>query len=162
MVYRDSTADGVEGSLLESGGHPSDYEVEEESNRLASRLAFLTTLGRLWKQVAIAQLSLDVGKPPISDALRNWRQRAEENGRELSRLATDLARQQIPRPTASYESLVEFDRRMSLKETLSERVIATWLAMDEAKQFLTAAENAEEGMSEFPPRRARSRLKAEL
>jgi hypothetical protein len=142
MVYRDSTADGVEGSLLESGGHPSDYEVEEESNRLASRLAFLTTLGRLWKQVAIAQLSLDVGKPPISDALRNWRQRAEENGRELSRLATDLARQQIPRPTASYESLVEFDRRMSLKETLSERVIATWLAMDEAKQFLTAAENS--------------------
>src|SRR5207253_2273826 len=46
MVYRDSTADGVEGSILESGGHPSDYEVEEEANRLASRLAFLTTLGR--------------------------------------------------------------------------------------------------------------------
>ncbi len=140
MVYRDSTADGIEGSLLEGGGNPTDLEVEEESNRLASRLAFLTTLGRLWKQVAVAQLSLDDGAAPISDALPAWRERADENARELSRLAKDLSQQQVPRPTSSYESLVEFDRRMSLKETMSEKVIATWLAMDEAQQFLHAAE----------------------
>ena len=56
MVYRDSTADGVEGSTLESGGLATDTEFETESNRLAGRLAFLATIARMWKQVAVAQL----------------------------------------------------------------------------------------------------------
>ena len=35
MVYRDSTADGVEGSMLEGGGNPaSDFQLEAESHRL--------------------------------------------------------------------------------------------------------------------------------
>src|SRR5207302_1601090 len=104
MVYRDSTADGVEGSTLESGGLPTDTELEAESNRLAGRLAFLTTLARMWKQVAVAQLSLSAEKAPVSDALATWRQRAEQNGRQLARLAGEISRQTIPRPTAGQES----------------------------------------------------------
>ena len=90
----------------------------------------------MWKQVAVAQLSLSAEKAPVSDALATWRQRAEQNGRQLARLAGEVSRQAIPRPTASLESLAEFDHRMSVKESLSERVIGTWLAMDDAKQFL--------------------------
>jgi hypothetical protein len=140
MVYRDSTADGVEGSTLESGGNPTDTELEAESNRLASRLAFLTTLARMWKQVAVAQLSLSAEKPAISNALATWRQRANQNGRQLSQLAGEVSRQTVPRPTSSQESLAEFDRRMSVKESLAEKVIGTWLAMDDAMQFLAAAQ----------------------
>ncbi|HKD36690.1 MAG TPA: hypothetical protein VKB78_07810 [Pirellulales bacterium] len=140
MVYRDSTADGVEGSTLEGGGpRPTDTEVEAESNRLAGRLAFLTTLARLWKQVAVVQLSLSASDAPISGSLSAWHNQAAENRRRLAQLAAEVARQPIPRPTPSQESLAEFDRRMSVKESLCERVIGSWLAMDDAKQFLAAA-----------------------
>ncbi|HEV3416685.1 MAG TPA: hypothetical protein VG056_07740 [Pirellulales bacterium] len=139
MVYRDSTADGVEGSILESGGQSTDFEFEGESNRLARRLAFLGTLARLWKQVAVAQLSLGAGKAAVRDVLAGWRERATQNGRRLSQLAADMSRQTIPRPTSGHESLLEFDRRMSAKEAISEKIIATCLAMDDAKQFITAA-----------------------
>ena len=90
-----------------------------------------------------AQLSLGAGQPAISDGLAAWRERAARgNRRRLGQLAVAVSQQSIARPTASYESLVEFDRRMNVKESLSEKVIATWLAMDDAKQFLTAAEKS--------------------
>ncbi|HEV2972896.1 MAG TPA: hypothetical protein VGY55_23210 [Pirellulales bacterium] len=139
MVYRDSTADGVEGSMLESGGQSTDYEFDGESNRLARRLAFLSTLAQLWKQVAVTELSLGAAKLALGDSLAGWRERAKQNGRRLSHLAADVASQSIPHPTSGYESLLEFDRRMSAKEALSEKIIATCLAMDDATQFLTAA-----------------------
>ena len=142
MVYRDSTADGVEGSLLESGGDSSDHELEAQSNRLSRRLAFLTTLARLWKQVALAELALGIGQPSLTDAMSDWRRQTEENGPQLGRLAAAIAGQSIPRPTATHESLLDFDRQMNIKESLSERIIATWLSMEDAKQFLTAAISA--------------------
>ncbi len=147
MVYRDSTADGVEGSTLE-GGSSTDYELEAESNHVARRLAFLATVARLWKQVAVAQLSLGPNKPPLTDALAAWRERAVENARQLAELATKVTHQKVSAPTASQESLIEYDRRMSIKESLTEKVIATWLAMDDAKQFLTAAEDVQRRSAE--------------
>lgn len=148
MVYRDSTADGVEGSTMEGAGGSTDYELEAESSQVGRRLAFLNTLARLWKQVAVAQLSLGPKKPAISDTLSAWRERAAANGRRLSTLATAVAQQRVPAPTASQESLIEYDRRMSVKESLTEKVIATWLAMDDAKQFLTAAERQQSAAAE--------------
>ena len=53
MVYRDSTADGVDADMLEGasiGGDNGD-ELEGEQRRFFSRLAFLGTLAALWKQV---------------------------------------------------------------------------------------------------------------
>ncbi len=191
MVYRDSTADGVEGSTLESGGGATDFELEGESNRLSRRLAFLATIGRLWKHVATAELGTSRsglrpddkkarGKgqskgrphPPstrsgragplpegegetrsalLSDALANWSQQCDRIRAGLGQLAIGVADQAIPRPTATHESLVEFDRRMNVKESLLEKIIATWVVIDEAKQFMLATLGAATSSSSALP-----------
>ncbi len=139
MVYRDSTADGVEGSMMEGGNPASDYQLEAESHRLMRRLAFLSTLARLWKQVAVAQMTQSINRPAICDAIIAWRDRAEHNRGRLGQLAVDVAGQAVAGPSASSESLVEYDRRTNIKESLLERIIATWVTMDEARHFMAAA-----------------------
>ena len=62
MVYRDSTNDDVEGSMLESANPRGDDELELQANRLVCRLAFLRTLARLWRRVAFAE----AGLPPAA------------------------------------------------------------------------------------------------
>ena len=128
MVYRDSTADGVEGSMLERGGpRPTDTEVEAESNRLAGRLAFLTTLARLWKQVAVGSAFAPRGKPPISESLAAWR-RASRAKRPQARpirwgslAATDSSPDGQPRVARRIRSPHE-RQRVALRK--SDRLVA--------------------------------------
>ena len=54
MVYSDSTDDGVEGELYETGDVTAD-ELSFESQRISDRLAFLSSLARLWKLAAVGQ-----------------------------------------------------------------------------------------------------------
>jgi hypothetical protein len=143
MVYRDSTADDIEGSMMESVNPRSESEADNDSNRLARRLGFLTTLARLWKQVALAQIGLPKDGPesrePLVDCLAVWRDRAEQNGIRLRALADAVARQAIPKPTANPESLAEYDRRWNAKESMVERIVGASVAVDEATRFLDAA-----------------------
>ena len=57
VTYLDTTDDGVEGATLSGGHETSDYELELESSRLRSRLAFLRTLARLRMIAAINSVS---------------------------------------------------------------------------------------------------------
>ncbi len=141
MIYRDSTADGVEGNMMESGHAASDYPLEGESHRLTRRLAFLTTLARLWKLVAVAQLSNAEELSGACEPLDALRTQAERNRAALGALSCDVAGQRVTAASASAEALVEFDRRMNVKESLLERIIATWVAMDDGRHFLAAAVN---------------------
>ena len=50
MVYRDTTDDDIEGSMLEAPHGRDDPEVELEANQLVRRLAFLRTVARLWRR----------------------------------------------------------------------------------------------------------------
>ena len=55
VVYIDSTGDGVDADMLESGGRPAtDFELEQEARRVGERLAFLRTVASLWKKAALA------------------------------------------------------------------------------------------------------------
>ena len=54
VVYVDSTQDGVDADMLESGGPATDFELEHEARRLSERLAFLRHVGRMWEQAALA------------------------------------------------------------------------------------------------------------
>ena len=54
MVYRDSTDDGFDADMIDEGGVSSEFELEEEAQRLGQRLEFLSTVARLWRHVAIA------------------------------------------------------------------------------------------------------------
>lgn len=149
VVYRDSTADDVEGSMLESFNPRTESEAESDSSSLAGRLGFLTTLSRLWKQVALAQAGLPAESvDPLVDCFTAWRERAAHNGRRLRALADAVARQAIPKPTANPESLVDYDRRWFAKESLVERVVAAIVAVDEAARFLDAAVGEAEQVGE--------------
>jgi hypothetical protein len=47
MIYHDSTDDGVDASLFEDrSGGGTDFELEEEAQRLGRRLAFLATVAK--------------------------------------------------------------------------------------------------------------------
>ncbi|MDX1965081.1 MAG: hypothetical protein SFX18_18185 [Pirellulales bacterium] len=137
MIYRDSTADGIDSSLQEFGG-TTDYELEAEANRINSRLAFLVTLARLWKQVALADPLRQPRWQLTADHLRAWLDHSKKNRRKLSALAHAIERQPLVPQSAEPEALVEYDRRRMIKESLLERVIATTVSMAEAELFLRA------------------------
>ncbi|HJS07907.1 MAG TPA: hypothetical protein VJ809_09615, partial [Pirellulales bacterium] len=158
VIYRDSTADGIDAEMLEAGSDPSDYELEGESSRLASRLALLSTVARLWKTAAIfgascrphghdtasAEKESDhreaIAAPRVlgCESVAAWREQAATNRRRLDQLIHTIERQPLAPSSASQESLVEYDRRRVIKETLLEKVIATSVAMTEAQQVLDA------------------------
>lgn len=157
MVYRDSTADDIDSSMMESVNPRRDSEAEEDTSSMASRLGFLATVARLWKQVALAQLgwskapapgagatanSAQQSPPPIEplvDNLAAWHERTRHNGARLRALADAVSRQSIVKPTANAESLAEYDRRWSAKESLVERILGTIITVDDASLFLDAA-----------------------
>ncbi len=158
MVYRDSTADDVDSSMMESVNPRGEIEADEHTSQLGSRLGFIATVARLWKQVALSQHrvansplrqadgaaasenpKLAPQVEPLLENLAAWQERARHNGARLRALAEGIARQVIPQPTASAESLTEYDRRWSAKESLVERIVATIVTVDDASMFLDAA-----------------------
>ncbi len=144
VVYRDSTADGVEGDVFEPGDHPTDYELELESKRLGERLAFVSTVASAWKTIAqhISTNTPDDGtldEGPYDEPLRAWHQRARGNARQLDELLRSVRRHRIAIASNTYESMVEYDRRRMIKEMLLERIIGTCVDVRDAACFLSAA-----------------------
>ena len=74
MVYRDSTDDGIDTNVLGSGPESTDFELEQESKRIADRLAFLVTLARLWRRMAEWLLSTGQRAARQGDAARKARE----------------------------------------------------------------------------------------
>lgn len=152
VIYRDSTADGIDADMLEAGGQPTEYELEGESSRVANRLAFLTTVARLWKLAALAcgEAMLTAGprgEPPAGDeAIAAWQARANRNRRDLAHLAHAIERQPLVASSSSHEALLEYDRRRIIRETLLEKVISTMVSMTDAEQLLGAV-SAQGGQS---------------
>lgn len=140
VVFKDSTNDGVEGEMLESGSPPpSDYELERESRRLKDRLALVSTIARLWKIAALAASPAGPLDLSADETLRPWLEQAETNARQLASLLAAVEKRRIPAPSASRESLLEYDRRRSVKESLLESIINTSLETAHAIRFLRAA-----------------------
>ncbi|MDZ4818248.1 MAG: hypothetical protein SGJ20_04660 [Planctomycetota bacterium] len=141
VIYRDSTGDGIDADMLESGTQPSEYELEGESSRLANRLSFLTTLARLWKLVALysSRTPSDAAQPVAStDAVAGWLHQAATNRQRLGQLAQLIERQPLTASSSSHEALLEYDRRRIIKETLLEKIVATSIASNDAELLLRA------------------------
>ncbi len=136
VSYRDTTDDGFDSELLDSGESISDYELTAEADRIADRLAFHVTLASLWKMAAVA---------PAEDAserdevLAGWLEQAEANRARLLDLLRMAHRYQIPAPRGTHESLVEFDQRRSVKEFLLDRIISACVETADASRLLAAA-----------------------
>jgi hypothetical protein len=146
MVFRDSTDDGIEGSIFESDEGSTD-ELTAESRRVAERLDFLSTVAALWKFMAVgpafrAVTQLEAGSPELAQrtsAIRRWIEQAHANRAALAELLTAIGDYRIAPPSADHDSLVEYDRRRMMKESLLERAIAASVEMAGAARLLAAA-----------------------
>ena len=142
VSYRDTTDDGFDSELLESGESISDYELTAEADRIADRLAFHVTLASLWKMAAVAPAEEVPGRDEV---LISWLKRAEANRSRLLELLRTAHRYQIPLPRGTHESLVEYDQRRSVKEFLLDRIVSACVEIADASRLLAAA------ISEEPP-----------
>ncbi len=139
MVYRDSTDDGFDADILDEFTDGSEYELEEEAQRLSQRLEFLTTIARLWRHVAIAW-SVDAAAQPERRALLDhWCQQATSRHDRLLELIEAVHRYPLPQPTGSHESMVEFDRQRMIKDSLLEQIVSTCVETANAGRLILAA-----------------------
>ncbi len=150
VVFQDSTDDGFEGEVFDSGPHTNE-ELERESERIVDRLAFLVGLAKFWTTTAIAlgtsAEELDQNKTVA--AVGGWYRRASYNRRQLFALLEQIGDSVIPRPSGNHESMIDYDRHRLLKETLLEQVITAIVETSQAERFLLAAIEAFGGE---PPR----------
>src|SRR5690606_24199050 len=141
MVYRDTTDDGVEGATAEGADITAD-ELTRESKRLAERLEFLSCLARLWKQAAAGLEFADTAMlepKQRAQSMRHWTELALELSHGLARLMDAVKAHRIPTPSGDHDSMVDYDRRRVLKESLLERIIATSVETADAMRLLLAA-----------------------
>ena len=134
VTYRDTAEDGFEGEMLEWGDQTSDFELAAEGERISDRLAFLVTLGRLWKLAAAASGGVD--SDDRDEVLSGWLAQATTNQQQLLRLLATVNRHQIPPPRGTHDSLVEYSRRQGIKELLLERIVAACVETADAARFL--------------------------
>lgn len=138
MVYRDSTDDGQEGDLADDGYDYEDGQWEIEVERLQQRLEFLTTVARLWKQASITWGAAAECPEERSAAFDQWLGQATDNYRRLVELMETVHSYRFAEPSGSHESLVEFDRLRTIKETLIQKIMTTCVETCDAARLLAA------------------------
>lgn len=129
VTYRDSADDNQEGAVADGSEIQDTFGLEEEGQRIARRLRFLSTVARLWQIAAhhdserapnSAGKSLEQG-----ETFGVWLATARRNQQRLLMLLDAIGEHPIPQPLGSYDSLVEYDRRRQLKEQLLYTAITT-------------------------------------
>ncbi|MEM6980475.1 MAG: hypothetical protein AAF539_12500, partial [Planctomycetota bacterium] len=148
MTYRDTTDDGHDGAVFDSGSTDSADELEAEVKRLASHLDFLQSLARMWSVAADVVITYPhliptTGKPsdrgrPIA-SLSSWARRAIENRIGLLQLLGDVRAYKVTPAGTDKDSMREYDRRRVLRDSLMERVITTAVEMSDARRLITSA-----------------------
>jgi len=98
VTYRDSTDDGVEGEIFESGESATDFELVGEAERIVNRLSFLTTVAQLWKLCATASRPGDAADRDA--VLTGWLAQADRNRRQLLDCWLPCSGIEFPRRTA--------------------------------------------------------------
>lgn len=139
VVYRDSTDDGLDADVFDELGMGSEFELEEEAQRLGSHLEFLTTVARLWRQVAIAWKIDPKTQPDRCDLFDSWCHQAVERYANLLRLIESVERYALAQPTGAHDSMVEYDRQRMIKDSLLEQIISTSVQTADAARLLCAA-----------------------
>ncbi len=145
VVYCDSTDDGIDSELFESGDATQD-ELARESQRIVDHLVFLSSLTRLWKLTAVSQGlcgqdrngSAAEGRD-YAARIEHWIEQAASNRRKLLALMEQVRGYRIPSSGVDHDSLVQYDRQRLMKETLLDRVITTCVDVSVAGQVLVSA-----------------------
>jgi hypothetical protein len=153
MVYIDSTDDGFDADIIDEYTDGTELELEEEAQRLGQRLEFLSTIARLWRQIATTW-KMDAHDAQRREHLENWCEQAMSHHDKLLELAEAVHHFRISQPSGSHESMVEFDRQRMVKDSLLEHIIATCVETASAGRLIlatttTADDASEEGQCHF-------------
>jgi hypothetical protein len=144
MVFRDSSDDGIEGGIFEEGDEYEDSEWEFEVQRLEQRLDFLSTVANLWKHAVIVwgghnseNIVADHNTRP-AELFQAWLSQASTNYGSLIELLETVHRFHFALPSGSHDSLVEYDRLRTIKESLIQEIITTCVETADAARLLAA------------------------
>mgnify|MGYP007059385359 CR=1 FL=1 len=143
MVYRDTTDDGNEGEIYDEGLDYEESEWEYEVQRLDQRLYFLSTIANLWKHATIvwgrsAASEPDENGTAPSQVFQQWLIQGGTNYSKLIELLETVHRFQFALPSGSHESLMEYDRLRTTKESLVQQIITTSVEIADADRLLAA------------------------
>lgn len=146
VTFRDSTDDGMDSAIFDpyEQSETTD-ELEAEAERIQQRLGLLTMIARLWKRSAITWGGFtDASSTGSSHRDRQelfgaWQHEASNRYTQLGQLLQAVHKHRIPAPRGSHESMVEYDRRRVVKDSLLERIMATSVEMSDAARLLRAA-----------------------
>lgn len=154
VTYRDSTADGFDGSTLEAGPDPTDDQLEHEAHRISQRLQFLGTLAQSWRLAAIRTMGrgiLGAGEPAgRSETIKEWIAQARAYQQGLADLLQSVESYQISNPRGSPEALIEYDRRRRLREGLLARIVTASVEMIDATRHMLASIDQRDVPSDLP------------
>lgn len=149
VTYRDSTGDDDEGVVAEGGAPRDDFDLEAEGESIGRRLAFLTTVARLWQVAALR--SAEPVSPERNEALQSWLETARGHQQQLLNLMDALHEYPVAPPWGSYDLVVEYDRRRVLKEQLLYTIIGTCLETTLAVGAIRGAMGLAEAGPDTPP-----------
>jgi hypothetical protein len=142
VTYRDTARDGIEGSLLE-GASLTDDEQERQLRQTSDHLRFHCALARLWSLAAAARTTGAPGGPG-EEHVAQWLRTASEVRRQLLDVAITVQGMELPPPSPTRESLLEYDRRRTARDTLVERVVYTCVELTLTMMVLAASASDEE------------------
>jgi hypothetical protein len=139
MIYRDTTDDGMESSTFDSEPDETESELSFEVERITDHLQFLATLAHLWKFTATISQSDDAPPGERDEILGGWLIQAVANYQGLMDLLTTVHRFPIPAPRGSHESMLEYDRRRSLKDMLLDNIISVAIDTADSMRMIRAS-----------------------
>lgn len=138
MTYRDSTDDGVEGSVAEGGGPaPGEFALDADADRAEERLRFLAAVARLWRTAARPDLWPRTDTASVA-AVGEWLRTARGNLAALRTLTDRLHAVVVPEPLGGVEGAMEYDRRRAVKGHLLDMTVQTAVETASAARALAA------------------------
>ena len=141
VTFRDSTDDDVEGSVVDQpGSNQPPSEIDEQTDRVERRLKFHATLAKLWTLATrLVRGALNDEKKHAQEALKGWTAKARDHFQGMLKFMDVLHDYELPKPSGSYDSLVEFDHSRLTKERLLGIAISTCLDQTLALSALRGA-----------------------
>ena len=140
MTYKDSTDDGVDGSLADDPAPAAGrtFPLDGLAEPAIARLRFLATVARLWRLAARAEL-FPPNNPDAAQVVAGWVRNARQNYADLRRLAERVQAVPIPEPIGGVEHVTEYDRQRGVKYQLLDTVVQTAVETAAAARVLAAA-----------------------
>lgn len=154
VTFRDSTDDGMEGSVFDPSQWEDDNQdsLEAESRRVGDHLDFHVALARMWMMAA------DLGEATAREAARGdedvfsqrhaslaqWAQQAAVNRVGLLELLDSVRSFNVRMSGIGQSAMTRYDRQRVVRDALLERIISTAVETSDARRLLVGVLLAEQ------------------